>query len=340
MLLPRIKSSHAPEALDEINLFWLHHIKEIQLYLKSWFPGNKSYAFTAATYMNYSNKEYLPFLLMGDKHVLDDPLCRYAETLRNVPASANAEILYNQIGITAENNLKILEEISGDIFVLPFRLSNQSYDNGTLYQCGERVFINLFNDINSLDEYFTKCNSIEDIIQYAREDIGNLILFSEDDDFSLSIKERFRSAITGTQYMIDINKSDSYNFYCLVFGYLQQAFDVIASCVEYGCIPFITSSVSLHYIALLSNNMLEIENVAMFRYRMIVAYILYRLCDKNRLSTVCFDVFIKKKHQFHFDSKLFHSLSEHEINEYNFSNHLIAPEISDRLEEFYAYLSA
>ena len=68
-LLPKLKSSHAPEALDEINLFWLRHIEEVQLYLKAWFPGENSYVFTAATYMDYSDKEHLPFLLMGDKHL-------------------------------------------------------------------------------------------------------------------------------------------------------------------------------------------------------------------------------------------------------------------------------
>lgn len=31
-LLPKLKSRHSPEALDEINLFWLRHIEEIQLY--------------------------------------------------------------------------------------------------------------------------------------------------------------------------------------------------------------------------------------------------------------------------------------------------------------------
>lgn len=45
-LLPKLKSSHSPEALDEINLFWLRHIEEIQLYLKAWFPGENSYCNT------------------------------------------------------------------------------------------------------------------------------------------------------------------------------------------------------------------------------------------------------------------------------------------------------
>ena len=84
-LLPKLKSRYVPEALDEINLFWLRNIEDVQLYLRAWFPGENSYIFTAATYMDYDDKEYLPFLLMGDKHILDDPLSRYAEIQSKMP---------------------------------------------------------------------------------------------------------------------------------------------------------------------------------------------------------------------------------------------------------------
>lgn len=84
-LLPKLKSHHAPEALDEINLFWLRHIEEVQLYLKSWFPGKDSYVFTAAAYMDFDDNEHLPFLIIGEKHVLDDPLIRYSTMQTKMP---------------------------------------------------------------------------------------------------------------------------------------------------------------------------------------------------------------------------------------------------------------
>lgn len=110
-MLPKLKSRHVPEALDEINLFWLLNIEEVQLYLRAWFPGENSYVFTAATYMDYDDKEYLPFLLMGDKHILDDPLSRYAEIQSKMSEDKDAEFLYKQIGVTAEDNLKLLENV-------------------------------------------------------------------------------------------------------------------------------------------------------------------------------------------------------------------------------------
>ena len=186
-----------PEALDEINLFWLRNIEEVQLYLRAWFPGENSYVFTAATYMDYDDKEYLPFLLMGDKHILDDPLSRYAEIQSKMSEDKDAEFLYKQIGVTAEDNLKLLENVGEKILILPLRILNQSNDYNSFYKVGEQAFVSLFNGINSVSDYFSKCESIDDIMQYARGDIGRLVMFSEDDDISLTFKERFQSALVG-----------------------------------------------------------------------------------------------------------------------------------------------
>ena len=125
-LLPKLKNSHAPEALDEINLFWLRHIEEVQLYISTWFPGENSYVFTAATFMDFEDKEHLPFLLMGDKHILDDPLSKYSIIQSKIVEGKDAEFLYKQIGITAEDNLKLLENVHEEILILPLRLLSSS----------------------------------------------------------------------------------------------------------------------------------------------------------------------------------------------------------------------
>lgn len=339
VLLPKLKNSHAPEALDEINLFWLRHIEEVRLYLEAWFSGENSYVFTAVTYMDYDDKEHLPFLLVGDKHILDDPLSKYAEMRSKMPEGKYVEFVYKQIGVTAEDNLKLLENVHEEILILPLRLLNQSNAHNSLYKVGEQAFVSLFNGINSLNDYFSKCDSIDDIIQYAREDIGKLVMFSENDDASMPFKERFKDTLAGAQHKVDVNKPDSVNFFMLVFGCIQQAIDVIVSCVEYGCIPYIRYPVSLHYISLLSESMLDIEHIITLRFKMSVAFVVYQLCDKNRLATVCFEEFLRKKQEYDFNAKLFRILAEHGVNEKNFLGHTITKLVIDELEEFYSILS-
>lgn len=339
-LLPKLKSCHAPEALDEINLFWLRHIEAVQLYLRTWFPSDNSYVFTAATFMDFEDNEHLPFLMMGDKHILDDPLSKYCEIRSKMPEGKDAEFLHKQIGVTAEDDIKLLENVHDKILILPLRFFNQSNDHNSLYKVGEQAFVSLFNGINSLSDFFTKCNSIDDIMHFAREDIGRLVMFSEEDDSTLPFEERFKVALAGTQYMVDSAKPDSYNFFILVFGCIQQAIDVILSCAEYGCIPYIRYPVSFHYVSLLSESMLDIEHIVTLRFRMSVAFIVYQLCDKGRLVVGSVKEFMKKNQEYSFSSKLFNTLREHGINEKNFLSHTITQLVLKELEGWYDYLGS
>lgn len=339
ILLPKLESSRVPEALDEINLFWIRNIDVVQLYLKAIFSGNESYVFTAATFMDFDDKEHLPFLMVGEKHVIDDPLSRYSEICNKIPNGKDAEFLYNQIRVTAKDNLKILKNVKNNILILPLRILNQSSTYQSLFKIGEQAFISLFDGIDSLNDYFYKCNSIKDVMQYAREDFGKLVMFSESDDESLNFEKRYKIALSQTDYMVDTNKSDAYNFFILVFGCIQQAIDVIASCIEYGCIPYIRYPVAFHYISLLSKSMTHIEQIIMLRYKMSIAFVVYRLCDKEKLATVSINEFLIKNQEYNFNEKLFCTLEQNGINERNFLGHSITQLIIDELEKFYNILT-
>lgn len=195
-LSPKLKSGQVPEALDELNLFWLRHIDEVQLYLKYWLYGEDCYIFTAATFMDFNDNEHLPFLLMGEKHILDDPLGRYSELCGKMERSTDSEFLYRQVIITSEDNLRILEGTDENILILPLRLFNQSRDSRVLYEIGEQAFVSLFDGIDSIRDYFKKCDSIDDIVAYAREDIGRIVVFSEDDDINSAHKRSLHTSIS------------------------------------------------------------------------------------------------------------------------------------------------
>ena len=124
-LLPKLKTEFSVQALDEINLFWYRHIDIVHLYLVSEFANDDSYVFTAATYLDYEDNEHIPFLLLGKQHVLDDPLSKYSSICKNLTDTKSSNILYDQIKKTAEDNIKIIDNCQGSIFVVPLRLFNQ-----------------------------------------------------------------------------------------------------------------------------------------------------------------------------------------------------------------------
>ena len=333
-LLPKLKSKHMPEALDEINLFWVRHMGAVQLYLRMWFPGKESYVFTAATCMDVDDGEHLPFLLMGEKHILDDLLSTYSNIRIAMPDGRDAQYLYKQIGITAENNLKLLEIAFPYILILPMRLMSQTGFDDSLYKVGEQMFISLFNGIEDLRDYFSKCDDIDDVIKFARKDIGNLVMFSEYDDMTLPFKERFQIALAGNQYAISLKKTDAENFYHLVFGGIMQAVDVITSCVEYGCIPYIRYPVALHYVSLTSECMLKDKHIKTLRFKMAVAFVVCKLFNVEKFSEVSLKEFVERNNEYDFNRKLFCLFSEHSIDENNFTLNSVRQLIIDELEKF------
>ena len=336
-LLPSLKASRSASSMDEINVFWYRHIEMVQLYLRTVFPSNESYVFTASTFLDYDDSEHLPFLLIGEKHVLDDPLCKYAEMCNKMPKDSVSETLYNQIVLTVEDNIKILENCCDSILILPMRLLNQSVDNKEFYEIGLKTFLGLFDNICSLNDYFNKCINIDDIINYAKDGIETIVMFSETDDSSLSFSERYKVACEENHYMLDDTKTDGYNFFMLVFGCIQQAIDIIVSCLEYGCIPYVRYPVSLHYIALLSKSMMELGHMPILRYKMSAAFVLHNLYDKERLNISSSNGLVSKIRDYGFSDKLFTKLSANNINENTYLDYSIKQLVLDELEDFYRF---
>lgn len=336
-LLPRIKSGNALEALDEINLFWHCHISEVHLYLKNWISEENTYVFTAATYLGFDTKEYFPFLLMGDKHIFDDTLCKYSQTYN---ASSNDEYndsLYNFIKLVAKDNLKMLDNLKNEVLIFPLNLVNQLIDYDLFIKIGESVFTSLFTNINSFVDFFEKCNTIDDIVAYGCENFEDIIMLSEYDDHSLSFQERFRLAVENSKYINTEGESDAYIFYMLVYGYIQQAIDIISMCIDYRCIPFIRHPVSLYYVSMLSENTVKVKDIDDLIFKMNIAYIVYELFDFDRFVTFNLDTYLNEIKTYKFSKKLFDKLKEHRIDKNNVLGKEVVEIINDELKLFYTY---
>ena len=334
-LLSGMNRNNAIEALDEINIFWIRHIKEVNLYLTYWFSGADSYVFTAATMINYKAKEHLPFLLMGEKHVFDDPLCKYTEIFSRMPEGKNADFWYRQIHKTAEDNLMLLENIKDEILILPLREFMPLDKNSKLFELGDLVFLDFFDGIDSIEDFLQKCDTIEDVVKYFRNNIDDTIIFSDNDDMTLPVVERFRLALDDMQNIVNTDGSEAYIFYKIITSYLMQALDIINSCMLFNCIPYIRYQLSFHYILLLLDIMASDGKFLLFRYKSYIAFVVCRLCETEKFESISVDKFIEKKNEMKFYCNLLKELEAKGINETNFSCHMIVPVVKSKLEEFY-----
>ena len=85
--------------------------------------------------------------------------------------------------------------------------------------------------------------------------------------------------------------------------------------------------------------MLDIDHVVTLRFKMCVAFIVYQLCDKDRLAGVRLEEFIKRIQTNSFSEKLFCTLAKQGVNKNNFLGHTITQMVVDELEVFYKILS-
>lgn len=337
-LLPSLKTAASPAALDEINLFWFKNMDLVRLYLVSQFSDKDSYVFTASTYLDYEDKEHYPFLLLGKNHILDDPLCRYSKDCNRMQGKY-LESLLKQISITAEDDIKIIDECNEHILILPVRLLNQNFESVDLYKIGEQAFISLFKNFENLKDYYRSCKSFSDILENTRDDIGNIVLFSETDDKSLPFQQRFNQAKEKHSFMFEDNQTEVNCFFIMVYSFIEQALDVIASCIEYKCIPFIRYPVAINYIFLIAESINDSPFIAEMKYKMCIANLIHRICDKEKLSAFGFEKFISEITSQNFGEKIFHSLLEIGINEDKFDYQKSVLEIERCLNELYKSLN-
>lgn len=291
-LIPYIENGVVTSALDEIVIFWNANLDLIQIFLSSYVAQTESCVFAAATYMDIDDKENYPFMLVGDMHIMDDPLQKYCEMCRKMGQNQVVGVFLEQIVLTAKDNIKIIEQCKEEIIVLPLRLFNQNPEDSIVFQIGEKIFASLFKDISSIKEYFEKCHTFEDIILHAREDIGNIILFDKNDNKHLSLNDRFKRSVLNVPHLIEDELSEAKLFYQMVYGSILNAVDIIVSCLEYGVNPLIRNPAVLNYFLQLIGNFQDIEMLSQIRYKACIANLIYRVCDKYQLSHKGFKRFV------------------------------------------------
>lgn len=337
-LLPDLRSQNAISSLDEINIFWHSNMGLVRLYLDYIVSNSGSYVFTASTCMDTDQSEQYPFMLLGNAHIVDDPLGSYSELVAGESPGVFADVLREQIALAATEDVRVLEKSHDRIVVLPFRLLSQNHEDPSLYEAGEKAFVSLFENISDLKDYFAKCESFEDILKYARKDMGDTIVLTEHDNRTKPFSDRFQNAVQELDHMFENGWSEARKFFQIVYGYIQQSVDILASCVRYNCTPYIRHQPSLVYFMLLSENFVELTNVSSMRYKACIAHLIYCICDAEKLRNADFDNYCRLVSETRFQDVLFSSLAEAGVTEHDFSPNRIAPILNKRLDELYAAL--
>src|SRR5690625_425976 len=240
--------------IDSINVFWYESRNIVDLVFEYLFKDKNTYSFSAATIYDVDDKDQNSFFLLGDYHVFDDPIPSYLNTLIGISDKIFLRKMQKTISNTIKDNIRIIEEINSYLIILPLRYSSVvlNQHGEQLDEIAEKLFLNLFNDIDNIKEYMTKVVTTEDFIKHFDDHNSAVILLFEGDDPSKSWKYRMRKYAKDNDN-IDMNKhSTGVIFFFAVYGNLRQALALIDMESTFGVVPFIRSFIPFHYYILLS----------------------------------------------------------------------------------------
>lgn len=294
-------------ALDEINIFWHSKFEVLRMYLIYYGSLFDSYIFTGATYLDIKNNEHLPFLLVGDTHIFDDPLYLYADIVANIKLGKLTNKLREQIIVTAKDNIEIIKKSKYNILILPVSVLGSREDKDIVDKQVTKIFLDLFSDkFSSLKDYFNKCNTIKDIEAYLTQNAIEMINFSEDNiEHNISFQERFLHAVSKSNHLIRKDERDATIFFELVYGYFTQALVIMLSCVEFNVVPYIRSRVTFQYFLLLSQNMIEHQKYKEIIDKAHIAYVVHYVFDRQRIPNIDMLEYISRVDKYSFSNNLF-----------------------------------
>jgi len=329
-VLSNLNEADLPMIIDEINLFWFSNRKLVDLILNNLSCDFDCYTFTGADFLDVDDFEHFPFVMLGKLHIVDDPLSKYSQISGAVENEKFAELLKGRILLTIQDNLKILENYSDSIYILPVTLLTD-INSDLVKKAAEQAFYSMFKD-SSLDlKIFSKgFKSIEDVNGALKDGIGSTITFSENDNVNEDLCIRFRRFIE-QGHPFNENLSEAMIFFFIVMGFFSQAYNILFRCFEYKMIPYLRFEVTFKYTITLGMNLVDNEEIQLTIFKSACAHLLYRYFDKNKICDMDFSCFLSLIENF--DNDLFDTFHKAGIKPNGYSYKEISEIINSKLSD-------
>lgn len=302
--------------VDEILVFWKKHMKIVMNIANHYFLPMKTFIFTGAVYMGIDDFEHYPFLATGDKHIMDDPLCRYFNTAYKSKNVAVSDFFIEHAILTLKDNIKIIEQCYPHIIILPLRYLFETNEN-IIEKWSNDIFFSMFNDdIMSFDDY-KKLDTIDDIYKSLLPNVASDLIFDSYEDKSVDFKVRFNSFVANSNYSKIFEIKDNEIFFITIFGYISQALAIISMSLIFDCIPYIRNEVALNYMIKVSSNFYEASEIQTVVFRSVVVHILYDMFEIDIFDKIEFNDYIELLKNHNSSNRIFEMLDKSNINAQN-----------------------
>ena len=299
-LLKKIPDEITPQELlsvvDCIAVFWKKHKQIITSIVKHYVIPRRTFILTGASRMDVTNLRHYPFLSIGEKHIMDDPLCRFMEAARDIKLQNASKEFSKQAKLTINDNIKLLEECFPNIIILPLRYLID-VDDELINEVSIRIFVSLFDDeIQTFNDY-KNLKSIRDIHKHILPQATNMFVFDYDDDTNEDLILRFNSFLERDSNYNFLNGNHNGIFFLSIIGHITQTLYILLMCLETKCFPFIRDEVAFKYFISFSGGYIkekdEYDEVKQIIIGCAIGYILYNEFDIKEFESLSIDEYVK-----------------------------------------------
>lgn len=311
----QIETDNLKYILDEAFVFWNMHKNLIQLFLKNISNNYDTYLFTGATFLDCDDYEHFPFVVLGKVHIIDDPVSKYIKIINSNMSSKFKKKMKEQIILAIQDNLKVLELEKSNIFVLPVTFFNLFDESQKLIRnLANEFMINLFKEKITKEELIKKNYSLDIFQDQIKDEVKNILIFSDYNDFNLELKERYNRYCQ--QNILPFNKetNDIEKFYFIVYGFFMQALEIVATCMEYEIVPYLRYDISFHYFSIVAKNFEKKYGMDSILLRSSCANMIYKLFEKDQIKGMNFKEFQDKVNEIEINDKLFLFVEKEKID--------------------------
>ena len=313
MASERINEDTYHAVVDEIIVFWKKHKRVALSIATHYITPMRTLVFTGATFMDIDDLEHYPFLAIGEKHILDDPLSRNLEVVDKLTDKEAEQRFYDKALMNIKKNIKFIEQCHPHIIILPLRYLYGN-DEEVISKGAMNAFLSMFNDnVKTLSDY-RQLKTIDEIHDSLLPGIAENIVFDSGEDKSMSLIERFNAYLSNAKHVQHLKRDINQLFFMAVIGYLAQALNILFMCCSCQCIPYIRYEVAFKYLIKISSNFEEVPEIQEMVFKSSVAHVLYNSFDKNQYEKIDFNSFMVLGDKNKSKSKVFDVLEKQGMN--------------------------
>lgn len=283
---------------EEVSLFWLTRKEIIHFFLNKIEFQDKCSFLAGAIYIDIENNGHYEFAPCGKIHIVNDPITKlrvfYTKNL-----DINRQRVDEYLNRVVLDAIKVLSIYSGVFIYLPLdEIFSECQEEkiGFLKESSFCLISSIFtNPCKTEGEFISKYKTIEEIETDIDLKLLDMLIFTDTDDISLSLKDRIKRNIKESNVLTSssLRKMNEAEIFLMVAGqYFMQILDIISVTISFKLIPFIRSEVIFNYFLLTYPLFKDNKSIIELLEHTLIAFIFNRIYKHYDFSKMDFEIFL------------------------------------------------